>query len=236
MNADLAGRRRQASELLADRFTRVMNASTSPYGQLCDISMSALFSALPLVLIVRQAAGGDLFSTTSLVVLLIGLVPILVSVGAGLSLRGAREVVIDWLAAQPFPIEGLNSLLAGVSDEFEIHFPAGTVLPPREALQRLLDPISDDTLAAQVDEERLFAAIKIGVIDSPRFPLRSHFERYERFKRIVEQVIVPLHGKSPITVLRVVLAVARWLLGSTWVARARAARPRAPRGCVFSTW
>ena len=48
-------RRALAGEMLAARFNRTMNACTSPRGFLCDLSMAALFSALPLVLIVAIA-------------------------------------------------------------------------------------------------------------------------------------------------------------------------------------
>jgi hypothetical protein len=203
-SADPGLGRQQASELIASRFTRVMNASTSPHGQLCDLSMAALFSALPLVLLVRQAAGGDLISPVSALLVAIALVPIIISLIVGWSLRGARDKVIDWMAAQPVPIENLNSLLAGISDEFEIHFDPAVTLPVREDLQKLLDPVSDDTLATVVDEERRYASIKIGVIDSPRFPLQSNHQRYVRFQRIVEQVLLPLHRDLPFSVIRVV--------------------------------
>lgn len=196
--------RQQASELIAERFTRVMNATVSPYGALNDLSMAALFAALPMVLIVRQAAGGDLVTPTSALLLTLGLLPLLVAIVAGLMLRDGRDKVIDWMAPHPFPLENLNSLLAGISDEFEIHFQPDAPLPDREELQKLLEPISDDTLATHVDPDQRLAVVKIGVIDSTRLPLRSHHQRYVRFQRIVDEILVPLHRTSPVAAVRVV--------------------------------
>lgn len=196
--------RAQASERIAARFTRVMNATTSPRGQLCDLSMAALLSALPLILIVRQAAGDDLRSATTAVLAALAALPIVVSLLAGLSLRNARETVIDWLAARPFPVENLNSILAGISDEFEIHFAPGARLPAREELQKLLDPFGEDTLAMSVDEERRFALVKLGVFDTTRLPLRGNYQRYSRFQRLIEEVVTPLHQKAPVASVLVV--------------------------------
>jgi hypothetical protein len=196
-------RRAQASEHVAARFSRVMNACTSPRGYLCDLSLAALFSALPLVLIVRQAAGDDLRSSTTLLLLAIGLLPILISLAISFSLRQAREGVIDWMATLPFPVENMNSLLAGISDEFEVHFQATDCPLTREELQKLLDPINDDTLATEVDGEQPVASIKIGVIDSRYLPLRTNHQRYERFRRIVGETLVPLHQKHPLRCVRV---------------------------------
>jgi hypothetical protein len=196
-------RRAQAGDLIATRFDRTMNACTSPRGVYCDLSLASVFSALPLVLLVRQAAGGDLRSGTTAVLVVIALAPVLVSLGVGFSLRGAREQVIDWIALHPFPLENLNSLLSGISDEFEIQFHPDAALPTREELQRLLDPISDDTLATEVNDETRSATVKIGVIDSKRIPLRTHHLRYARFQRIVDEVLLPLHRQRPITAVRV---------------------------------
>lgn len=197
-------RRALAGEMLAARFNRTMNACTSPRGFLCDLSMAALFSALPLVLIVRQTAGDDLLSATTLLLFLMALLPVLVSLGVGLSLRNARERVIDWMAVHPFPLENMNSLLAGISDEFEILFLPGAPLLPREEMQKLVDRISDDVIATGVDEEIRSATVKIGVIDSKRTPLHSNHLRYARFQRLVDEVLLPLHERHPIAAVRVI--------------------------------
>jgi hypothetical protein len=196
-------RRAQASDLIAVRFDRTMNACTSSRGVYCDLSLASIFSALPLVLLVRQAAGGDLRSGTTVALVVIALAPVLISLAVGFSLRGARERVIDWIALHPFPVENLNSLLSGISDEFEIQFHPDAPLLSREDLQKLLDPISDDTLATEVNEETHSASVKIGVIDSKRVPLRTNYLRYVRFQRIVDEVLIPLHQQRPITAVRV---------------------------------
>lgn len=165
--------------------------------------MAALLSALPMILIVRQAAGGDLFSLTTAILLVLALLPLLVSFAVGLSLRNAREQILFWLAQHPFRIENLNNLLSGISDEFEIYFKPTTPLLSREQLQKRLDSISDDILALRIEEEQQMISIKIGIIDSKALPLRSNFLRYKRFQQIVDDILLPLHEQRPIRIIRV---------------------------------
>ena len=202
--ASLAERRAQAAESIATRFTRVMNATTSPRGWMCDLSLAAMVAAIPLVMIVRQAAGGDLNSSTSIVLAAIALVPVVVSIVVGLSLRNAREGVIDWLASVPFPVDNLNSILAGISDQIEVQFADDVAPPDRDDLQRKLEPVSEDTLAMSVNDEQRLAEIKLGVVDHRQVPLRSNHQRYVRLQRVIAEVLVPLHRERAIARVRVI--------------------------------
>ncbi|MCS6899931.1 MAG: hypothetical protein RMJ98_10495 [Myxococcales bacterium] len=199
-----AQRRARAGELIATHFDRTMKACTSPRGVYCDLSLAFVFSALPLVLLVRQAAGNDLHSGTTVVLVVLALAPLLLSLAISASLRGARDQVIDWIAAHPFPLENLNSLLLGISDEFEVSFQPGVPLPSREELQKLLNPISEDTIATEIHEETRTATVRIGVLDSKRLPLRTNHLRYVRFQRIVDEVLLPLHRERPIASVRLI--------------------------------
>ena len=205
MTTDAA--RRRAEDSVATHFTRPMNAATSPYGVATDLSMASAFAAIPIVLLVREAVDGGLGSPASIALGLLVAVPVAGSLVIAAQLRGARGRVIDWLAAQPFPIDNVNSLLVGISDSFEVAFEpedAGTPMLAREALQKLVDRVSDDTLATGTFETERRAEIKIGVVESRRLPLRSAYLRYERFRRLVEEVLVPLHRSRPIRQLRVI--------------------------------
>lgn len=204
MSAEAPVGRERASESVATRFTRVMNATTSPRGWLGDLPLASMVSAIPLVMIVRQAAGGDLASSTTVVLLAIALIPIAIAIGVGLSLRNGRDEVIGWLASLPFPVENMNSLLAGISDVIVVQLAPGVAVPEREELQRLVDPISDDTLATLVEPEERQATFQIGVVDHKQLPLRSNHQRYVRLQRIVAEVLIPLHRRLPIEQVRVV--------------------------------
>lgn len=195
-------RRQQADESVATSFDRTMRATTSRWGFLCDVSLIAAISAVPAVLLARQALANELGTLLSALLFVWAIAPLVVSLGVSLALGGAREQVVGWIAAQPFAIDNLNALLVGISDSFEVQFKAP--IPEREAVQPALDAISEDALylVALPDEHKV--EIKIGVAENKRLPLLSNHERYVRFQRIVEQVLVPLAAKHPIEGIRLV--------------------------------
>ncbi len=195
--------RARAEDAVAERFTRFMNASTSRYGVLADLGVAALAAALPLVLIVRQFGAGEAGSPLTFVFGAIALVPIGVALGIGFALRGARAHVVAWLERVPVRIENLNTLLVGLGDTFELVIRDGKPLPTRESLQPALDRVSEETLLLETHEDANTVVIKIGVFDSKRVPLRTNYLRYERFQRIVEEVLVPVLGDD-VEVVRIV--------------------------------
>jgi hypothetical protein len=193
-------RRARAEESVAASFSRGMNAATHRWGVVCDLSAASALSAVPLVLLVRQAMGGALASPLTAAIGALAVAPIATSLGASLSMRAAREQVISWLAEKPFPIGNMNSLLVGISDQFSVVF-AGAPLDRRD-LQPALDRVSDDALWVGSSPERRTTDVKIGVPDG-RMPLRSTHLRYVRFRRLVDEVLVPLHERHPIEAVHI---------------------------------
>jgi hypothetical protein len=194
----------RAEESVATRFTRGMNAATSKWGVLTDFTVASALAAIPIVLIVKQIGGDELRSPTTAVLVVIALLPVVAAVVTSFVLRGARADVVRWIAAQPFPVENVNALLVGLTDTFEITFAEGVEMPSRMDVQRRLDPISDDILATEMVESERRVEVKIGVVESTRVPLRSTFHRWERFRRIVEEVLVPLSRDKTIVSVRLV--------------------------------
>jgi hypothetical protein len=196
-----------ASESVATHFSRTMNATTSPLGLWSDLTLAFALSALPTVLLLRQLASDGVRSTASIVLAFLAIAPFAAFVAVGLALRGARAHVVAWLAAQPFPIENMNALLVGLGDTIEVHFRArpGLELPTRDALQPLLDAVSDDVLLlGPAPGEPNAAEIKLGVVESKELPARTNYRRYARFRRVIEAVIVPLHESTPVAFVRIV--------------------------------
>src|SRR5262245_61763765 len=98
-----AGARQRAEESVALRFNRIMNATTSPSGILCDPPVVAVCMA-PLVLVLLgaiqlDASRGVVGALGALLAL-----PLVVAIGVSLALLGARRRVIEWLGGLPFPV------------------------------------------------------------------------------------------------------------------------------------
>ena len=51
--------------------------------------------------------------------------------------------------------------------------------------------------------DELRVDLRVGIYDSKGLPARSHYLRYERFRRIVAEVLVPLHATQPIKHVRI---------------------------------
>ena len=159
------------------------------------------------MLFVRQLGADDLASPVTVLLAALAVLPLALGLVLSARLRGARAEVISWLAEQPFPVQNLNALLVGLTDDFEIEFESGTMPSiSREAMQKLLDPVSDDILATAANAEARTAEVRIGVIDSHRLPLRTTYLRWARFQRIVKEVLIPLHRERPIAAIRILLA------------------------------
>lgn len=191
--------KKRADESVATRFSRAMNAATSPYGFLTDYAVAAALAALPIVLVVRQASSGALGSPVTVVLVVVAVAPILIAVVLSATLRGAREQVVDWLAGLPFEVDNVNSLLVGLTDEVEITIEGEA--PDRRELQPLLDKIHDDALVTSSEGSTI--VVKIGVVESKLLPLRSHHQRWVRFRRVVEEFMVPLSKRLKVVGVRV---------------------------------
>jgi len=188
---------KQAEESVAERFTRVMNATPSPLGPFSDLTWASALAGAILVLglfvIRRSTAPSALYEVIG-----VALVPLLASLLLSLPLRGSRRAVVRWLAAQPFPVENLNALLAGLGDTIEVHFEPSVDLPARPDLQPKLDEVSDDVVLVKERPEERSLEIRLGIVDSKRLPLYTHHQRWLRLVAVVGRVLVPLSKTRPI--------------------------------------
>jgi len=190
----------RASESVATRFTRIMNAATSPWGVLTDPPLVALASGAGLMALLG-ALTADADGTIVRVLVALMLLPITVAIVLSLALRGARRRVVAWLARQPFPVENMNAVLNGLGEVMEVSF--SDALPEVPKLNAELDQIHPEVFVTEAKEDTRTLEIRIGVVDSKRNPAGSNFQRYARVLAIVERVLVPLHARCSIASVRV---------------------------------
>jgi hypothetical protein len=196
--------RARAADSVAARFTRTMNATTSPWGMLTDASVVGAATApafLALLVAIRVEASPTVVTALEV----IAATPLLVAVVLWLALMGARAQVVDWLAGLPFPLENVNALLNGVGETLEITF--RDARPDPAELNRALEQVSEDCFVAGNDEPggaaRPWMEVRIGVVDDKRNPAASNHRRYKRVRAIAGQVLVPLAERFPIAEVRV---------------------------------
>jgi len=193
--------RADASDRVALKFTRVMNATPSRFGVLSDLGSASAISGAVLVLSLFFLRGAA--DSSRNLALALSVVPLAASLVAAAMLARSREKVVSWMVTLPFPIDNMNAILAGTSDAIEVAFAEGAVLPKRAAIAPKLDSISQDVfLLAERSEERTLE-IKLGVADSKRLPLVTNHRRYRRLVDLVERVLVPLAREAPISGVRV---------------------------------
>jgi hypothetical protein len=194
---------KEASESVAERFTRVMKATPSPIGPWCDLMAASVISgiilAVGLFVIRRSSDSGALYRT-----LAFAAAPLAVSALLSTTLGGSRAAVVRWLASLPFPVENVNALLAGLGDTLEVYFESGADLPTRASLQPKLDEISDDILLVKERPDERSLEIRLGVIDSKRMPLVTNHRRWTRLVTLVDKTFVPLSKTTPIRKILVV--------------------------------
>ena len=193
----------EANDCVAEKFTRVMNATPSPLGPLCDLMAASILSGALVVGglygIRRSTDASALYA-----VLAVAAVPLLASLLLSATLRGSRAKVVGWLGTVPFPVDNLNALLAGLGDTVEIVFAPGVDLPTRAVLQPRLDAISEDVLLVKERPEEKTVEIRLGIIDSKRMPLRTNHQRWKRLVELMEKVVVPLGRSHTIERVRIV--------------------------------
>jgi hypothetical protein len=180
---------KEASECVAEKFTRVMNATPSPLAPFCDpMAASVLSGAIVAAgfFAIRRSNDAALLYA----VLAVAVVPLVASLLLS--------------AALPFPLDNLNALLAGLGDTIEIVFAPGAELPTRATLQPRLDAISDDVLLVRERLDERTLEVRLGIIDSKRLPLRTNHARWNRFVEVMEKVVIPLSKNTPIERVRVV--------------------------------
>lgn len=209
-----ASARQRAEESIALRFTRVMNATTSPAGVLSDPPVVAVVTA-PLLLALLGALEADASQGVVWALGALFALPLVVAIGTSIALMGARARVIEWLAGLPFPVENMNAVLNGLGENLEITFAESC--PKAAELNQEVDKVSPECFvtrapdvtppadekgkAAPADERVI--EIKIGVVDSKRSPASSNHKRYERVRALVEVVLVPLHARHKVAEVRI---------------------------------
>ncbi|MBW2526303.1 MAG: hypothetical protein JRI23_19130 [Deltaproteobacteria bacterium] len=189
-------RRAHAEESVAPRFTRVMRATTSPWGTYTDPPIVALATAVTATAALGVGMRvGDAAPLPLLVV--VALLPVWVSLGVGLSLLSARAKVVEWLVSLPFPVENMNGLLHGVGDRIRVRFEK--TRPDRDALNAALEAVHEDCFVLEFEDETdLEVECKIGVLESKHNPTRAAYRRYRRVQQMIERVLVPISDEHPI--------------------------------------
>lgn len=184
-----------ANESVSQTFSRVMKATTSPWGAAADPPLVALATAPFLMgwLWARQSGQSD---GLAFVLLILVFLPAALAVGISLSFGGARKKVVDWLSALPFPLENMNAVLNGVGDFVEVYF--HDAMPEEKAFNLELDGVHPDAFITRYDRDAKIIEIRIGVVDDKRSPARSNHARYARVLALVDRVLVPTNAAFPI--------------------------------------
>lgn len=187
----------EASDCVAQKFTRVMNATPSSLGPLSDLGAASVLSGLIVAVgffATRRSADASLLY----VVLALAALPLVANAFLSIAMRRSRAKVVAWLCTVPFPVDNLNALLAGLGDTVEIIFAPGAELPTRATLQPRLEAVSEDVLLVKERPDVRALEIRLGVIDAQRMPVRTNHQRWKRWVELMEKVIIPLHERSAI--------------------------------------
>jgi hypothetical protein len=204
----------RASQSVSERFTRVMNATTSRWGMFTDPSIIGICVA-PFAVGWLAAVRLDAAPGVALAFEVLTAAPLVVALALVVALRGARAQVVDWLASVPFPVENMNAVLNGLGEAVEIVFREGGPRPSTAELNLALDRVSPECFVTKGGEadakpvtdpahpEPPAMEVRIGVVDSTRNPSSSNHQRYERVRAIVREVLIPLAERHPVAEVRV---------------------------------
>lgn len=200
--------RARAEESVSTRFTRLMNATTSRWGVLTDPSIVGVATA-PFAVGLLAAIRFEAAPSLVLALEVLAATPIFVAILCAIALTSSRRRVVDWLAGLPFPIENLNAVLNGLGDSLEVSFRGD--LPDVPRLNVDLDKVSVESFVTKTgpegrepaEGELRWVEVRIGVVDSKRNPSGSNHERFERVRRLVDEVLVPWSKEHPIAEVRV---------------------------------
>ncbi|MFO0761803.1 MAG: hypothetical protein U0359_35510 [Byssovorax sp.] len=203
----------RAAESVASRFTRIMNATTSPIGVLSDPPIIAVCTA-PLLIAFLAALRLEASPTVVQGLAALAALPTALGLVVSLLLLGARGRVVAWMGGLPFPIENMNALLNGLGDGLELAFEGAC--PSSAELNKALDQVSAESFVTRAPDSPGASPaqgeapagssqieIRIGVVDSKRNPAASNHERYLRVRALVDRVLVPLHARFPLAEVRV---------------------------------
>lgn len=204
--------RERAAESVAARFTRIMNASTSPFGVLSDPPIIAVCTA-PLLIAFLAAMRLEASPSVIQALGFLAALPTALGVAVSLVLLGARARVIGWLGGLPFPVENLNAVLNGLGEGLEVTFVAAC--PTTAEVNRELDKVGPEAFVtrapdapgsggqAAAPELPNLIEVRIGIVDSKRNPAGSNHRRYLRVRALIDEALVPIHGRFPIAEVRI---------------------------------
>lgn len=195
--------RTRADESVSSRFTRVMNATASPYGVLTEPALIALFTGV-FFLIALGVAQSEASQTLIYAFAALAASPFTIGFLTTLALMSSRGRVVGWLASQPFPIENMNAVMNGLGELLEITFKQGGPTTPE--FNNELDKVHPDCFVSKVNPEEGPAEtieIRIGIVDSKYIPSISNHKRYKRVQELVREVLIPLSERFPIVEIRV---------------------------------
>ncbi len=194
----------RASQSVASRFTRIMNATLSPWGALTDPAIVGVVTA-PLIIALVITARVEAPPTVFRAIAALAALPVAIALVATIALRGKRAELVAWLARQPFPIENMNAVLNGIGESLEVVFEDAS--PTSQELNRAIDGVSAESFvtrspADEKGEPGVFE-IRIGVVDSTRNPSASNHRRFVRVRDLVERAFGPMAVKYPIREIRI---------------------------------
>ena len=198
----------RAEQSVATRFSREMNATTSPFGVLTDPPVIAVVTApflVALVAMIQFEARPSLVTTFEVITA----APLACAIVVMIALSGARRRVITWLAGLPFPVENMNAVLNGLGESLSVTF--REECPETTAINAKLEQVSQESFvskspspgAATEALDLKTVEIHIGVADSKHNPSRSNHLRFAKVRALLEQVLVPLGEGHPIAEVRV---------------------------------
>jgi hypothetical protein len=190
----------RADQSISERFSRMMRATTSPFGVLTDPIVIAVPTAVGLVALFAMIQYGAPIAAVRAVEVLVAL-PITGAVVVTMALLGARGRVVGWLAGLPIPVENMNAVLNGLGESLEVTFESAC--PSSPELNSRLEAVHADCFVLNASPEAKVVEIRIGVVDSKRNPAATNHARYVRVQQIVDRVLVPLHAEQPIVEVRV---------------------------------
>ncbi|HNS97083.1 MAG TPA: hypothetical protein PLJ27_16360 [Polyangiaceae bacterium] len=179
---------------LAQRFSPSMNAVTSPYGILCDLTFT--FAVVAAVGISTAAVFHYFPAIPGWVAIIPLAIPFLINAAAHLALCGARHRVVNWLMGVPFPVENVNAVLCGVGEQFDVTFEEA--VPSRDALMQYLARASEDAYVLEIDESRRAMLARFGVVESKHNPHREAHRRFKRMQKVVSLALIPMHEEHRI--------------------------------------
>jgi hypothetical protein len=171
-----------------------MNAATSRFGFLCDITLT--FVVLGVVGLFTAGAFASLSWLPGWAALIPLSIPILASLSAHLALRHGRRDVVRWLLQVPFPVENVNAILCGSGEFFDVFFEGS--MPDRDGLMGYLERASQDAYVIELDEDRHVMSARFGILESKLNPYGEAYRRFVRLKCVVDRALVPLHESHPI--------------------------------------